>query len=193
MADTFQLIAITLPEAVADEATKITLMLDQGISRVHLRKPHLPKSYLRNLIQQIPARLHARLSLHDAHDLWYEFPDLHLHLNSRNPNPIDGVPYSVSCHSIAELQEYDEADYLFLSPVFDSISKLGYESAFSQEDLHTASRSGLIHKRIIALGGVTPSHIPLLRQLGFGGAAMLGYLWMNTDKINNIIRQCYNL
>lgn len=194
VANPFKLIAITLPEVVAEEASKITLMLDHGISRVHLRKPQLPAQYLRDLIRNIPPRLHSRLSLHDAHELWHEFPDVHLHLNARNPLPLNGSKHSASCHSFAELEKYPTAEYLFLSPVFDSISKHGYVAAFSEDDLQRASMQGVINERIIALGGVVPERIPLLQKLGFGGAAMLGYLWHNnTEHTINLIRQCYNL
>ena len=60
-----------------------------------------------------------------------------------------------------------------LSPVFDSISKQGYRSAFDPDSL----RPWLEGKRVVALGGVTPERIPLLRDAGFSGAAMLGYFW----------------
>lgn len=70
----------------------------------------------------------------------------------------------------------DECDYLFLSPIFDSISKAGYRSAFSHEQLQRAADEGVIDRKVIALGGVTPERIPYLHSLGFGGVAMLGAL-----------------
>ena len=100
-----------------------------------------------------------------------------IHLNKRNPNiPEDYSGHiSCTCRTLTELEVKKRVyDYVFLSPVFDSISKQGYSSAFSEEDLHRAAASGIIDSRVVALGGVTPERLPYLRSLGFGGAAMLG-------------------
>ena len=59
----------------------------------------------------------------------------------------------------------------------DSISKTGYLSAFSEEDLIRASANGIIDYKVMALGGVTFESIPLLERLSFGGAVMLGDVW----------------
>lgn len=86
-------------------------------------------------------------------------------------------------HTFEEVLRYkEECDYLFLSPIFDSISKRGYKSRFSDEVLRRASVEGLIDSKVIALGGVTLDKIPYLRSLNFGGVAMMG-------AINDIIAQ----
>ena len=66
-------------------------------------------------------------------------------------------------------------DYVFLSPIFDSISKQGYKGVFSENVLRNAE--GIIDAKVIALGGVTFSAIPWLQSLNFGGAAFLGDVW----------------
>jgi thiamine-phosphate pyrophosphorylase len=82
-----------------------------------------------------------------------------------------------SCHSLEEVKMYkDEFDYVFLSPIFDSISKVGYKSAFDEEVLRKASEQGIIDEKVVALGGVTFDKIPYLKELNFGGAAMMGSL-----------------
>jgi thiamine-phosphate pyrophosphorylase len=70
-----------------------------------------------------------------------------------------------------------------LSPIFDSISKVGYKSAFTNDELLKASKDGIIDERVIALGGITPDKIPYLRELNFGGVAMLGSIY-NVDALN---------
>ena len=91
-------------------------------------------------------------------------------------NLIEGIPErlrrSLTIHYFPELAEWLGLDYRFLSPVFDSISKPGYLSAFTEEDLR-----GHVDADTFALGGVTPDKLELLEQLGFGGAAMLGAAW----------------
>ena len=70
----------------------------------------------------------------------------------------------------------NDYDYLFLSPIFDSISKVGYKSAFTEDMLKDASAKGVIDEKVVALGGVTFNRIPYLKELNFGGAAMMGAL-----------------
>ena len=68
-------------------------------------------------------------------------------------------------------------NYVFLSPIFDSISKQGYRSAFDDATLKKASAEGIIGQKVVALGGVTRERVALLEKYGFGGAAMLGDIW----------------
>ena len=76
-----------------------------------------------------------------------------------------------SCHSLEEVCQYkNHMDYVFLSPVFDSISKQGYRAAFSIETLEQAR--GIIDEKVFALGGVTLDKITILEQLHFGGIAV---------------------
>ena len=43
--------------------------------------------------------------------------------------------------------------------------------------LRQAADDGIIDEKVIALGGVTFDKLPYLRELNFGGAAMLGALY----------------
>jgi thiamine-phosphate pyrophosphorylase len=76
-------------------------------------------------------------------------------------------------------------DYLFLSPIFDSISKSGYRSAFSNVELQEASDMGIIDEKVIALGGVTLDKIAYLKKLKFGGVAMVGGIY-NMETLTNL-------
>ena len=71
----------------------------------------------------------------------------------------------------------DALDYCFLSPIFDSVSKIGYEMAFSEADLRQKRAEGVIDSKIFALSGVTLDNVQVVESLGFGGCAVLGYLW----------------
>jgi thiamine-phosphate pyrophosphorylase len=80
-------------------------------------------------------------------------------------------------------------DYLFLSPVFDSISKENYNSRFPESLLCDLKSKGIINEKVIALGGVNKHNISKVKDYGFGGAAVLGALWedfpqqQDTDKL----------
>lgn len=181
MADSFKLIGITLPEPVDGEAGLIELMLREGIGRMHIRKPDATCTEMEQLIKAIPRDLRPRLSLHSHHNLAVEF-GTGIHLNAAHPAPPEeykGI-LSRSCHSLKELEEWQPlTSYCFLSPIFDSISKTGYASAFTPQQIAASSSVGA---KTIALGGITPQRLNELRQLGFGGAAMLGYLWADRSE-----------
>ena len=182
-----RLIAITSPDFLPDEALRIAALLKEGgFWRVHIRKPAATADALRRLLNDIPSACLPRLVLHDHYELCKEFDIGGIHLNRRHPTvPLsltkEKLTVSCSCHSLEEIKKKKEAtDYVFLSTIFDSISKAGYHSRFSPEELRQAAAAGIIDRKVIALGGVTPQRLPLLQDLHFGGAAMLGAVWGNS-------------
>lgn len=173
-----RIIVISAPDFLPGEAEAVTALLDAGAWRVHVRKPGAHADDVSALLEAVPERYYSRISLHDCHDLALRYGLGGVHLNSRNPVPPSGFAglISCSCHSFEELGRYaGQCDYMFLSPVFDSISKRGYSSHFSLEDIK--SKSGIVNDRVFALGGVSADSIGLLPDAGFGGAAVLGYIW----------------
>lgn len=190
MADGFQIIVITTPGEVADEARMIEAMLKSGsIDRVHIRKPDWTDNRVEALIRAIPSDLHERLSMHGHTALRSIFPQIGIHLRGdEGVSSTIGSSVSKSCHSISELEKYAGlTGYMTLSPIYDSISKTGYASAFKPTELANV----LSGKNVIALGGVTPEHISELKGAGFSGAAMLGYVWDNfsIDTLPDFINQ----
>ncbi len=151
-------------------------LLDACVERLHLRTVNESPEKLRELITLFPESYRARLSIHEHLWLAAECGVGGVHLNQRSgpvPDGFCGV-VSRSCHSIDELREYRNLDYLFLSPIADSISKPGYQAAFTEDELLAARDAGVLSSRVFALGGMTRSHEPWCRELGFGGIAMMG-------------------
>ncbi len=175
MFQSLRIIAITRPDAISGEAVKIRSILESGAADlIHIRKPHWSLEQTRQLIEEIPSNLRHRLKLHDHFSLCLEMDLGGVHLNSRNPVAPEGVrSVSRSIHDIEQLHLSEHYEYITLSPIFDSISKEGYKSAFSLKDLEPL----IVGKRVVALGGVTPERFPELISSGFYGAAMLGYFW----------------
>lgn len=182
-----RLIAVTLPEIRDDDARIIASLLDSVVDIVHLRKPDAGVDCCRAILEQLSAEHRSRIVIHDYPELYSEFSLLGIHINKRVsalPNGYLGLR-TRSCHSLEDVVRFrDEFDYLFLSPIFDSISKVGYSSQFSHEELFRASSEGIIDERIVALGGVTLDKISYLESLGFGGAAMSGAIY-SIAAINN--------
>ncbi len=178
----FILIAITRAgmDDPCREATLIMRALDtHRFDRIHIRKPHISQAH--SLLDIIDPRYYRSISVHNATTQTVgRYHGIGVHLTGRTPSAPSGFTgiLSRSVHSIDELRETDtQTDYTFLSPIFDSISKPGYNAAFTAGTLRQAARDGLIGGRVIALGGVTSRNLPVVRDLGFGGAAMLGAAW----------------
>jgi len=180
----FELCIITLPDFFEGETELVNRLFERGMTRLHLRKPKATEQEMAEWIEQIARPFRRRIVLHDHHQLAIRYNLGGIHLNSRNPSAINfQLPtISRSCHSLEEIIKYkDECDYLFLSPIYDSISKEGYASAFSKDDIINAKSQGIIDEKVYALGGVRFANLPELQSLGFGGAAILGDLWLSPD------------
>lgn len=177
-------IVITSPDFVPGEATFIDLLFRCGLDLLHLRKPDASVDDCRRLLNEIPREWHNRIVTHDYFQLADEFPLYGVHLNRRNPVPPIGFRGSISrsCHSLDEVMENKpQCNYVFLSPVFNSISKEGYESPFSDATLKQAAGRGIIDNKVVALGGISCDSLPQVRAWGFGGAAFLGDIWQRKD------------
>ena len=182
------IIVITRPDFFADEAERIVGLFDRGnVDLVHIRKPLDGMSGrenlrdMENLIRALPTGLYDRFVVHDNFELAVRYGLRGVHLNRRNPQAPDGWKgtVSISCHSLAELTECRKHDYTYmsLSPIFDSISKQGYRSAFTREQLEVARDEGIIDTRVMALGGVTFERVSEVERMGFGGSMILGDAW----------------
>lgn len=176
-------IVLTLPGPVTGEAEAIRALVGDG-AFVHVRKPGLEGKALRRYLFTLTAVADpACLSLHHhgAEALEYGFHGLHLRPAAwetvRAERRYDGLTKSVSCHRWEETEAFPEADYVFLSPVFDSISKAGYKAAFDLERLSEKLKSSLRRTPVVALGGIKCGNIRRVREAGFDGAAVLGAVW----------------
>ncbi len=181
-------IVITMPEMFPGEAEVVNTLFTNGMQRLHLRKPGASEEEMAEWIGRIDLPFRQRIIVHDHHRLLRTMGLGGIHLNARNPEAPawfsaerqkrGSVTLSRSCHSLEEIAQWkDVCDYLFLSPIFDSISKGGYTSAFTRETLLQAYHDGLFSKPVYALGGVSADNIRSIYDYGFAGAAVIGSLW----------------
>lgn len=185
-----ELIVITSEKILNGECEALNMLLEAGLKKLHIRKPESEESDMKNLLSGIRKEFLPGIVLHDHFKLIKQFNIGGVHINRRNPSvPSFRKPFTVSrsCHTIDEVAKYrDKFDYLFLSPVFDSISKKGYLQGFTEKEIREAKIKKVIDRKIIALGGITPEKIPLVGSMGFGGVAILGGIWQgypeNTDE-----------
>ena len=177
-----KLIVVTQPFFFAGEAARIEALFRAGLELLHLRKPASSAEECGALLEQLPPFCRGRIVTHDHFGLVARFGLRGVHLNGRNPLPPPGFAgqRSASCHSLEELagRKREGFDYLFLSPVFDSLSKRGYRAAFPPDALAAAREAGVLDgQRVVALGGIRPELLEQVAAWGFGGAAVLGYVW----------------
>ena len=58
-----------------------------------------------------------------------------------------------------------------------------------------AAKEHIIDEKVIALGGITPDNISKIKEYGFGGVAVLGFIWeeyLIDNNIDNLLSR-YNL
>ena len=181
-------IVITKPEMFPGEADMVNTLFANGMQRLHLRKPGASEEEMAEWIGRIDLPFRQKIIVHDHHRLLKTMGLGGIHLNARNPEAPAwfsaerqkrrSVTLSRSCHSLEEIAQWKGVcDYLFLSPIFDSISKGGYTSAFTRETLLQAYHDGLFSKPVYALGGVSADNIRSIYDYGFAGAAVIGSLW----------------
>jgi thiamine-phosphate pyrophosphorylase len=183
-----KIIALTTPKITDEDTSIIRTLFDRGIDIVHLRKPDSGIDECRKLLSALNAEQRSKIVVHDYPELYSEFSLRGIHINRNVCSLPDGYCgfKSRSCHTFEEVVRYkSDYDYLFLSPIFDSISKSGYRSAFSNVELQEASDMGIIDEKVIALGGVTLAKIAYLKKLKFGGVAMVGGIY-NMETLTNL-------
>ncbi|MHA4738777.1 thiamine phosphate synthase [Dyadobacter sp. MSC1_007] len=184
-----KLIVITHPDPVPDESRIIRELFEEGLECLHLRKPDYSEAQIGALLSGIGPEWHDRISLHQHHQVADHFGIRRLHFSEdkRNATPAEtilslkqqGYTLSTSIHSSEDLAILpDPFDYVFLGPVFDSISKAGYESILQSD--FKLNKYGKDYD-VIALGGITASNVPVAHQMGFDGVAALGVIWQSPD------------
>ncbi|MGN0086141.1 MAG: thiamine phosphate synthase [Alloprevotella sp.] len=175
-----KLILMTTPDFFVEEHQILNALFDEGLELLHLRKPYAEPVYSERLLSLIPETYRKRIVVHDHFYLKNEYKLRGIHLNSRNkelPKSYKGH-ISCSCHTLEEVSLRKKmCDYVFLSPVFDSISKEAYPSSFTTAQLREAAKQKVIDKKVMALGGVELDNIQQIKDLGFGGAVLLGAIW----------------
>jgi thiamine-phosphate pyrophosphorylase len=77
-----------------------------------------------------------------------------------------------------------------LSPVYPSISKLGYKS--SENHLETIKKRRNFNTKLVALGGISSENINETLKRGFDEVALLGTVWNSTNPLENF-KKCQQI
>lgn len=190
-----KIIVISHPYWIEKENEAMRILFENGLEYFHLRKPDATKYAYRVFLEKINPDFHKHIIIHNHFELINEYKIKGVHLNSKAEEYsfMFSKHKSRSCHSFKEIIEYKAFfDYLFLSPVFDSISKHNYKAGFLTQDLERASKKNIIDNKVIALGGVDPTIVNQIIKWNFGGIAVLGFLWEEYVLTKNIDKLLYN-
>jgi thiamine-phosphate pyrophosphorylase len=177
----------TYPTFFSGEAEIVNKLFDEGLETLHVRKPSCSEDDLKLFIQSISLDHYSKIVLHSHYNLKNEFPVKGLHLSRFNVGGAkekldDKLSVSFSTHSRNEILEFqDEVDYCFLSPIYNSISKEGYKSAFSRNELVRFFNSYKGSCQVLALGGIESCRIEEVKDIGFHGVALLGAIWQDQN------------
>lgn len=177
-----RLIVISSPEFFVGESNILNQLFALGLMRLHLRKPQCLKEELKKLISEIDVDYREHITIHYHLDLvtemelggmHFSYPEVKNHIKSNNA-------YSVSCslHKWEELVEVQQTiDYCFMSPVFNSISKSGYQAN------EVLKKVPAFAENVYALGGITANNCKAVLDMGYSGIGILGYLWEDKNLI----------
>ncbi|TPN87566.1 thiamine phosphate synthase [Aquimarina algicola] len=185
------LIILTSEKELDHEADQINALFKEGLQRLHLRKPNFSVDGYRALLDQIEPKYYDRIMLHQFHELTQEYALRGIHLQEQPRldlgDALDvtlkvyankNLKVSSSFHSKEDIVACKgKFEYVLLSPVFSSISKVGYEGkGFDVTDLD---------EYVIGMGGINEKTLQATFNLGFKGVGVLGGIWNAEDPLAN--------
>lgn len=180
------LLAVSPESDYADEAACVVRLFENGLRRYHLRKPGWTADQTAGFIGQLPGDLQSRISIHQHHELADTFSVGRHHKAGAGvilTKPTAPAAVSRSLHTLSGLEDACQGmDYVFLSPVFPSISKPGY----APDESFAALRSVLSNEHsanVYALGGLDINNFEEALELGFDGVVLHGALWLSADPV----------
>lgn len=183
-------IVISSQQDFATEMQAINALFDEGLEWFHVRKPHKTKDETKSFLEKISPPHHSKVVLHAHADLAHEYGLRGVHINKNqqlNPDDFAGLSLSASLHSVEALNASDRRwGYVFLSPIFDSLSKENYKSPFEDKALLKRQLAEYHQKasmpKVIALGGIHSGNVLQVKALGFDGVACIGAIWKAPER-----------
>lgn len=185
-----ELLLVSSPEDFVDEHSMVEALFEQGLSRFHLRKPRHSAAMLERWILGLNSDFHSRIVVHGHPEIARSFNVLGFHMNAKwfETHPMsESFSRSASAHHLREVEMLPEdLSYVWLSPIFDSISKPDYASAFSLESLTEWLLDYKVRKKnpVYALGGIDADNLEAVARAGFDGAVVLGSVWNYPNPVN---------
>ncbi|MCB9189801.1 MAG: thiamine phosphate synthase [Flavobacteriales bacterium] len=189
-----ELVVFSTTDRSLSEAKEVTQLFDEGLTCFHLKKSGFERHEMEEYIKSIPSKYHKYIFLHSNHKLRKNFKlgGLHLsrtHLKRRYNSRwkmfkirhlTGGLKFTRTFSKLSTLSSSRKKyDYVFLSPVYDGISKLGHSGNFGNRSMKKYIQ--MSKSPVYALGGVTADKFEECHEVGFSGVGLLGYIWNNEE------------
>lgn len=184
-----KLIVISPSKRQDHEIPFLLNMFEQGLPTYHVRKKTFSTRELNNYLEEIPKVFHNRIVIHSHHELALKFKVKGIYLSRTHKQRRfrtwfwvkwlkmrrHDLEVSTTFRSVESIADHaTEFSYIFLSPVFDSLSG-NFQSAFSYYNLKPALKNSQVNA--IARGGVAAERIAEAKELGFKGVAFYSSIW----------------
>ncbi|MFT6246454.1 MAG: thiamine-phosphate pyrophosphorylase [Salibacteraceae bacterium] len=185
------LVLIAPEKDISNELILLNQLFEAGLECFHLRKPAKTSEEYCAYIDQIDLKYHNRIVVHSFHKLINQYNLKGIHFQEQKRIDCLDVPsnyfrglsmygktISGSFHEPEDIANCDfEFDYHLLSPIFNSISKEGYQGR-GFDVTH-------IDKLIVGMGGVSTINLGEFTKLGFKGIGVLGGIWNSSFPIQD--------
>ena len=182
-----ELIVLSSPDDIQNEARQINELFDAGMKLFQVRKPDSSIEKIHSLLVDIDPRHRHEVVLHQHHEIAAAFGLKRRHfpeaIRVSQADALDnlqrtGLALSTSIHSLNDLEDLRAFEYAFFGPVFNSISKFGYNANLPAGFCLPARAA---RPAIIALGGIDQCNIQQAKSMYFDGVAVLGAIWNRGD------------
>jgi thiamine-phosphate pyrophosphorylase len=192
-----KLIVISNSGILENEPAIVTKLFEAGLETFHLRKHKTSTKKTKDFINAIPKHFHNRIIIHSHHNLARLFNLKGIHLTKthkkrklrtwimlkliklKNPAIIISTSYD-NIGKLFEQQESYKYNYVFLSPIFESITSK-FQGGYTTHSLKSALSKS--EYKVIARGGVDINAIEKAHEIGFEGLAFYNSIWKRKDPV----------
>jgi thiamine-phosphate pyrophosphorylase len=193
-----KLIVITNSTSIENEHEIIERMFRHGLKYLHVRKPKYSRDKMLKYLKGFSSKYLDRIIIHSHHSLALSLGLKGIHLTEKHRKDKFGVwkkfnlfrlrkrklQITTSYHKIKDLTASgDKYDYVFLSPIFESISKEDYQPNYTLGKIYDTLHHSKVN--VIALGGIDNEKIDTCFETRFSGVALSGYIWQSEDPVKN--------
>lgn len=179
-----KLIIITRPTFFVEEDKILSILFDEGLDNLHLKKPDTLPLYSERLLSLLPEHSARHTTVHDHYYLKNEYGLAGIHLDDEHAPIPEGYRGKVSrtCTSTAAIKDARKsAEYVFLQTDYSLLRRSDRYGEELVNTLRTARKQGIIDKKVYACGGISLEIIPTLKSIGFGGIVVGKDLWNKFD------------
>ena len=191
-----KLVVVTNASSIENEHEIIERMFRHGLKYLHVRKPKYSKEKMAKYLEKFSKDNRDKIIIHSHHGLALSLGLKGIHLTEKARDESFNVwkkfylyriikpklQITTSYHKLSDLKKNRQNfDYVFFSPVFDSISKEDHEPSYTLANLYDALNYNDL--KVIALGGVNADKISVCYETRFSGVALSGYLWESGDPV----------